>query len=212
MPNKRIDILRSAKNIFGRIGYHSTSIDQIAQMAGVSRQIFGQYFHSKESVLLETQRIIFKEIHKRITQKSDKNTDPILTALDALDTIWQTTRDLRNTAPFIVETLNLKGKEGVLSDSLQQFYQESTQLLEDGIRTVFAKKLYTLIIPPDRMAILIRILLSGLLVELAGAKTDEDISKIDQAYTDFRSLFQQFAMMELEWEFDETTDSVPLPW
>ena len=93
-----------------------------------------------------------------------------------------------------------------------EFYRESTLLLEDGIRKVFAEQLSELVISPERMAVLIRVLLSGLVVEMAGATTDDELKELDQAYRDIRTLFGDFVVMSDDWEVDEHTDSVPLPW
>ena len=47
---------------------------------------------------------------------------------------------------------------------------------------------------------------------MAGATTDEEVKELDQAYRDIRTLFGEFVMMSDDWEVDEDTDSVPLPW
>ena len=64
------------------------------------------------------------------------------------------------------------------------------------------------------MAILIRILLEGLIVELAQAHSPEELSEIDQAYRDLRELFQQFALSPEKKQIKVLKDknSVPLPW
>ena len=69
-----------------------------------------------------------------------------------------------------------------------------------------------MVISPERMSVLIRVLLSGLVVEMAGATTEEELKELDQAYRDIRTLFGEFVMMSDDWEVDEDTDSVPLPW
>ena len=62
------------------------------------------------------------------------------------------------------------------------------------------------------MAVLIRVLLSGLVVEMAGTTTEREQQELNQAYRDIRTLFGEFVVMSNEWEVDEHTDSVPLPW
>jgi len=47
---------------------------------------------------------------------------------------------------------------------------------------------------------------------MAGATTDKERTELNQAYRDFRALFQDFVVMSDQWDVDETTDSVPLPW
>ena len=208
----RISILRGAKKLFGLTGYQSTTLDDIARVAGLSASTMQAHFENKESLLLETQRTIFRQLHTRITERNQSSEHSMRNALDALDSMWSSVRELKSSAPFIVETLMLRGGEGPLHDSIRKFYRESTLLLEDGIRKVFAEQLSELVISPERMAVLIRVLLSGLVVEMAGATTDDELKELDQAYRDIRTLFGDFVVMSDDWEVDEHTDSVPLPW
>ena len=208
----RSQILQTAKKLFGRIGYRDATIEQVARTAGVSKKILQQYFQSKEGLLMETQSAVFRELHRRFTRQAIGKEKGITTALDALDAMWQTTRELRDIAPFILETLNLGSKNAILQPQLELFYRESTSLLEDGIRKVFSNELGTLVIPPERMAILIRIFLSGMGVELAQVKSNEQLEELDLIYGDIRSMFERFVVEKENFPFDEDTDSVPLPW
>ena len=212
MSRTRINILQAAKRLFEKTGYKGTSMDDIAHFAGMSATTMRNHFENKESLLLETQRTIFRELHSRITERPNNADSSINNALDALDSIWGTIQDLKGSAPFIVETLMLRGGDGQVHSQIRTFYKESTDLLEDGIRQVFANRLSELVISPGRMAVLIRVLLSGLVVEMAGAKTEEEVRELDQAYRDIRTLFRDFVVMSDDWDVDETTDSVPLPW
>ena len=208
----RVSILRTAKRLFGLTGYQSTTLDDIAKLAGLSASTMQSHFENKESLLLETQRTIFRELHARITERNQSSENSMRNALDALDSMWNSVRELKGSAPFIVETLMLRRGEDTLHESIRKFYKESTLLLEDGIRKVFAEQLSELVISPERMAVLIRVLLSGLVVEMAGATTEDEVKELDQAYRDIRTLFGEFVMMSDDWEVDEDTDSVPLPW
>ena len=212
MSRTRTSILRSAKRLFGLTGYQGTSLDEIAKMAGMSANTMRNHFENKESLLLETQRTLFRELHARITERRQSSDTAVKNALDALDAMWASIRERRNSAPFIVETLLLRSGEGPIHDQIRRFYKESTNLLEDGIRTVFADKLSELVISPERMAVLLRVLLTGLVVEMAGSSTEDEQKELDQAYRDIRQLFGDFVVMSGDWDVDEHTDSVPLPW
>ena len=96
---------------------------------------------------------------------------------------------------------------------LQDFYQESTKLLENGIRAVFKEELERLSIPPQRMAKLIRILLEGLLMELAQIQNEEQLEQLDQAYADIRTLFERFVLSEVPNNPSPISDQdIVLPW
>jgi AcrR family transcriptional regulator len=205
-------IVRAAKQLFGQLGYRGASMDQVAKAAGVSKGLLHYHFRSKEGLLVEAQKSVFKELHRRFIERASQGEHGVGTALDALDAMWTSIRDLRAGAPFVVETLSLGSQDGPLRTHMRRFYRESTSLLEDGIRKVFSDDLGDLVIPPHRMAVLIRILLSGLVVELAQARTEAELKEVDQAYGDLRTLFQQFVLVDPSVELDEDTESVPLPW
>ena len=216
MANPIRRIIRSANLLIGQRGFRASTMQDIAKEAGISEDDLHNHFRTKEGLLMETQRAFFRALHKRFLRRAQSGDQGVRTALDALDAIWQSIRDLKAGAPFIVETLSLGGKPGPMQPHLKVFYRESTELLEDGIRNVFANSEDKLVIPPERLAVLIRILLSGLVIELAQANSDEQLIQVDQAYADARHLFRSFVLQpELSVEFpdfDEHTDSVPLPW
>jgi len=166
---------------------------------------------SREKLLIEAQRITFREIHRRFADRTRHGERGLGAALSAFDALWHAIRDLRDGAPFLVETLSLAGQEGPVSDRLAAFYDECTDLLTDGIRRVFDDELGQLTLPPERMAVLIRICLSGLLVELAQVRDEADLAEVEQAYADVRELFQRFVLAN-QLPDDEPLPDVPLPW
>lgn len=212
-------ILRAASRVFGRSGYDGASMGEVAREAGVSKGLLHYHFASKEDLLLEAQRATFRELHRRFTERADQGEGGLDAALEALDAMWRSVRELRGGAPFIVETLALASHEGPVQRRVSTFYSESTQLLEDAIRAVFADELDQLAVTPDRMAVLIRVLLEGLTVELAQARTAEDAARVDQAYQDFRALFQRFVLSGQAMPAPDPAlfgadglGPVPLPW
>ena len=94
----------------------------------------------------------------------------------------------------MVETFSLAAQDGTVRDAFDEFSAEGTALLEEGIRAVMAEEMDRLTLPPDRMAVLIRTMLSGLVVELARARTEEERAQVQLAYEDLRFLFSSFAV------------------
>ena len=204
-------ILLAATRIFGKYGYNEASLSEVAAEAGVSESILKQHFHSKERLIIEAQRSTFRELHRRFTERAVRGERGLSSAVDGLDSMWSSIRELREGAPFIVETLNLASQSGTIQKKLRSFYQESTDLLTDGIQLVFAESIDQLAIPPQRMATIIRILLEGLVVELAQAQSEEELQQIDQAYADMRGLFARFVIVQPE-PTPIQDESFPLPW
>ena len=212
-------ILRAASKLFGQRGFKETTVKNVAREAGISEDEVEQHFHTKEKLLLEAQKATFRELHRRISERAKRGERGIISALSAVDSMWSSIRDLREGAPFVVETLSLSGKNGPLRKQLRSFYQESTALLSDGIEQVFVEDVKKLPIPPERLAVLLRILLEGLMVELAQAQNRSDLVEIDQAYADFRKLFKDYILNPNQTEYtddyfpiDDETAEIPLPW
>ncbi len=163
-------------------------------------------------LLMDSQQAVFRELHRRFTTGPEAAGGGIEAALAALDLMWENVRELRGGAPAILHTLS--NREPPVQDRRAQFYVESTALLEEAIRSVFAADLGALTLPPERLAVLVRVALEGLIVELAQARTPDDVAVVDQAYADLRALFRQYvvhgdegpAFPELELE------PIPLPW
>jgi len=207
-------ILKAASRRFGISGFAGASVADVARDAGVSKGLLHYHFESKEHLLLEAQRATFRQLHSRFLDRARRGDGGLPGALDALDALWGSVRELRGGAPFLVETASLASQEGPLRDRLASFYSECTGMLEDAIERLFGDKVGLLAVPPDRMALIIRLLLEGLVVELALARSAEDLARIDQAYADMRRLFERFALAGTAVvEVDPASlEPIPLPW
>lgn len=165
-----------------------------------------------DHLIIRAHKATFQEMHQHYVSKAVQGEGGLPAALDAFDTMWRNIRQLRAGAPRIMKTLS--SEHGDVQAQLAEFYADSTSLLEDAIRVVFAEDLGALAVPPERMAVLVRVVLEGLVVELAQARTAEDVEAVDQIYADVRVLFERYVLagdagsalppVELE--------PIPLPW
>lgn len=187
-------ILDAAGRLFSRDGFERASMLEVAQAAGVSKGLLHYHFQSKEHLLIEAQRAIFRLIFHRFEERFRKGERGLGPALDALDALWAAVRELRIQAPFLVETVSLVSREGPVRDQVDSFYAEAMSLLEQGIREVFRDDLDALVLPPHRIALLVRVALHGLIMELALARDEADIAAVDAAYQDVRRLFAKFVL------------------
>ncbi len=162
-------------------------------------------------LLLESQHAAYVQLHKRFTERAQRGDGGLMSALEALDAMWEMIRQLRAGAPAVLHTL--ANPHEAVTDRRVRFYQESTGLLEDAIRAVFASNLGDLAMPPDRMAVLVRVALEGLVVELAQARDARDVAVVDQAYHDFRALLERFVLHGDGGPAPEVTlEPIALPW
>jgi AcrR family transcriptional regulator len=72
---KREQIMDAALELFANIGYHPTSISEIAKKAGISKGLMYNYFNSKVDLLLS----ILIEGYDRMIVSFDPNHDGVLT-------------------------------------------------------------------------------------------------------------------------------------
>lgn len=184
-------ILDAAARLFGREGYQGASMGQVAEEAGVSKGLLHYHFRSKEHLLIEAQRATFRQIHARFDDRFRQGDVGIDTALEALDALWEALYDMRKWAPFMVETMSLATQQGPVREHLDTFYAESDDLLRRGLEQVFDAD--AMIVPPPRMGLVIRAALHGLVIELAFARSDADIARVQQTYRDLRSIFADAA-------------------
>ena len=182
-------ILEAAAQVFGTEGYEAASMNAVAAAAGVSKGLLHYHFQSKEHLLLEAQRATFKQIHERFQERFDRGEAGMPTALGVLDNLWDSLVSMRHWAPFMVETMSLAAQQAPIRKAADVFYAESMGLLEDGISSVFSQQRDQLIIPPERLASMVRVCVHGFVVELAYARSEDDLQRASDAYQDFRMIF-----------------------
>lgn len=188
-------ILDAAADAFGEQGFRGASMSAVAKAPGVSKGLLHYHFKNKDELLLEAQRVAFRRIHEEFDARFEQGEVGMDTALEALDALWESVREVRTWAPFLLETMSLTAQYGPIRRHLDDFYSEVMNLLEDGVRRVFAEDTRRMPIPPDRLAWIVRTTIHGLVVELAFADSPADLEHLDQLYQDLRFVFSQVALL-----------------
>lgn len=202
-------ILDAAAESFGEQGFRGASMSAVAKAAGVSKGLLHYHFKNKEELLLEAQRVAFRRIHDEFDGRFEQGDVGMETALEALDALWASVREIRSWAPFLLETMSLTAQYGPVRRHLDAFYSDVMGLLEDGVRRVFEADAERMPIPPDRLAWIVRTTVHGLVVELAYARTPEDLERLDQLYADLRFVFSQVALLPSPADDDSTPRRTP---
>lgn len=197
-------ILDAAASSFGEQGFRGASMSAVAKAAGVSKGLLHYHFKDKDELLLEAQRVAFRRIHESFDARFEQGEVGLDTALEALDALWASVREIRSWAPFLLETMSLTAQYGPVRRQLDAFYDEVNALLEDGVRKVFAADADRMRLPPERLALIVRTTVHGLVVELAFARSPADLARLDQLYLDLRWIFSQVALEVAEAPADPT--------
>ncbi len=182
-------IVDAAARLFGAEGFQGASMDAVARAAGVSKGLLHYHFRSKEHLLVEAQRATFRTIHERFEARFEQGERGLPTALEGIDALWEAVLEMRGWAPFLIQTMSLAAQDRPIRAHVDDFYRESMILLERGVRNAFAEDAGQLAVPPDRLAMLIRTSIHGLVVELSYARTPGELERVDQAYRDLREFF-----------------------
>ncbi len=73
-PERRTAILDAAQSVFGQRGYHGTSIDDVAQAAGISKGLIYEHFDSKRELHAELVAVHAGELFRRLQANANAGT------------------------------------------------------------------------------------------------------------------------------------------
>jgi AcrR family transcriptional regulator len=183
-------ILEAAARLLGSRGIDRIGLADIAAAAGIPLGLLRYHFRSKEHLLIEAWRVTFRRVHERFEERFAAGDAGVGTAMEALDALWGALRDMHGWAPFMVQTMALASRDRALGDRLEDFNAEALARVELGLLRLFSDQLDRLVLPPERLSRAVRTGLYGLIVELAAARTPEQLAAVDQTYRDVRSLLE----------------------
>jgi AcrR family transcriptional regulator len=123
---KRGQILSLAKKRFERFGYNKTTVDEIANDAGVSKRTLYQEFESKEKILQELFMFEALSVRRAILNQIKRITDPS----EKLQTYLRLAKKYLDQNPFIVNVLN--DEFGFFAP----FLKDKPLLVEEGIEEI----------------------------------------------------------------------------
>lgn len=74
--HRRSQLLENALQVFARRGFHGTSMDEVAETAGVTKPVLYQHFRSKRALYLELLEEVGAELREAITKASVSASGP----------------------------------------------------------------------------------------------------------------------------------------
>lgn len=178
-------ILNAALTCFNRQGFQSTSMDDIAREAGVSKGLLHYHFRSKEQLLLEVQALLFRRISDRVEGATAQLGPSVQQALWAFDELWKLLKRAQPLLPVFLDMAARSLTRKTMKKRLAESIEEQRTLLVDGIRTVLGPLQSRLDMSAEGFADVVMAVLIGLCGHSLFAG---DPARADRAFEDFKKM------------------------
>jgi len=124
----------AAEELFLSRGYARTTVEQIAQAAGMSRRSFFRYFESKEDVLVERTDRIGERLYAELAARP-REEPPLLAIRNALVAAIETGIEDREFIRWVIRSLREKSR-------LRRAMMERRNRLEERIAALMTQRLH----------------------------------------------------------------------
>ncbi len=178
-------ILEAALTCFNRQGFQSTSMDDIAREAGVSKGLLHYHFKSKEQLLLEVQSLLFRKISDRVEGATSQLGPSVQQALWAFDELWKLLKKAQPLLPVFMDLAARSMTRKTLKKRVVQSIEEQRALLVGGIRTVLGPLQNQLDMSAESFA---DIVMAALIGFCGHALFSGDPGRSDRAFEDFKKV------------------------
>ena len=178
-------ILEAALVVWSRDGYHGSSLQDIADEAGVAKSLLHYHFASKEHLLIELQSVHFRGVAEAVRARLATRPPSLDSALTALDEVWKALVASRRQFAFVLEVWRASLQSPAIRRRLLDFDREIGALLADGMKRALGPLAPALALPPARLAGLLQVALAGFCLRLF--ETD-DPARLRVTFNDFKLL------------------------
>lgn len=139
MNEKQVQLIKSGVTLFAEKGYHSTSIQEIATKAGISKGAFYLYFESKEAFIGTTVEYFHTQIIDRINKVSEKGLPPRENLAEQISVIIQYVYEYK---PFIIMHLRENIAPGKNMDELiEKMNIDNFRWIRSNIEAIYGEKI-----------------------------------------------------------------------
>jgi AcrR family transcriptional regulator len=130
---RRAQVLRHAKRIFARKGYHKTNVADIIARAGIARGTFYLYFQNKKDLFEELLEQVLGELTSRIErlQIAPGRPDPVQQLRDNLDRVLTYVLTERELTDILLN--HSTGFDRELDEKIQDFYDRVAALIQRSL-------------------------------------------------------------------------------
>lgn len=130
---RRAQVLRHAKRIFARKGYHKTNVADIIARAGIARGTFYLYFQNKKDLFEELLEQVLGELTSRIERLriAPGRPDPVQQLRDNLERVLAYVLTERELTDILLN--HSTGFDRELDEKIQEFYDRVAALIQRSL-------------------------------------------------------------------------------
>ncbi len=130
---RRAQVLRHAKRIFARKGYHRTNVADIIERAGIARGTFYLYFQNKKDLFEELLEQVVGELTTRIQRLrvGAEHPDPVQQLRDNLGRVLDYVLAERELTDILLN--HSTGFDRELDEKIQDFYDRIAALIQRSL-------------------------------------------------------------------------------
>lgn len=190
-------ILRAASACFGRSGYRGASMSAIAREADVSKSLLHYHFDTKEQLFMEVQLLMLRELLERVRRVREVGSGAGDRLGVALEEVMAFIENDIHQIRVLIEFQAVGVTNPKIAARLETFDDEVTAIVTEGIKNTLGPATERLVLPPSRLARVLRTLFNGLIVELAYAPDDARRALILETFQDIKQLITTAIVREL---------------
>jgi len=128
---RRAEILHAAEAVFSELGYHSTSVADVIDAAGISRGTFYLYFAGKDALFLDLIDLFVSRVIAVVTQVDPKDPAALDQIYDNLHRVVDVVFDNRHLALLVIR--EQVGRDEALDEKLNRLYGFLHEMVEGAL-------------------------------------------------------------------------------
>jgi len=189
-------ILLAARKCFGRKGFQGVSMSEIAREAGVSKSLLHYHFETKENLLIEVQLGLLRDLLVRVRNLTQSSTT-LLQFNAAMHQVMEFIEEDIDQLRVLLELHTAAASNPAMATRLNDFNEEVASLMVEAIHNVLGAVSDRMVLPPDRLATILRTFFDGLIINLAYAQDAEARAAVRQSFFDMRDVLASALLQEV---------------
>lgn len=170
-------ILQASIDTIARMGYEGASMKEIASTAGVSKALLHYHFASKEDLMLQSLKLLSTEVAQEVRANLAGGTPSLTMALDAAQGLFDRLLTNEVRVAFLTEMYATATHNAKLQETMQHYVELEKDLILEVIESALGPFKDQLIMPLDRLAMLVHTSIVGLSIESVVNRDEEKLKE-----------------------------------